>query len=114
MFPFIFPGIFSFVKSYIKMVVISVFLIGFVSFVAYHYVQITWYEKKFDQMKSDLDRCMLEFDTLKEKERFLQSSINDIKTYYEKEIKSLQSQVRKDGNLKIEEILKPGPKRDKK
>jgi hypothetical protein len=101
MFPVFFPGVFTFVTSYLKLIILS----ALVAFVSYHYVVVTRYEKKFDQMKADLQSCELDRDNWKKKGFFSQDTIDNITKYYEHELNKCKAKLKKDGELNNEEIL---------
>lgn len=109
MFPVFFPGIFTFVTSYLKLIILS----ALVAFVSYHYVVITKYEKKFDQMSSELKSCELDRENWKKKGFYSQESIDRITDYYNSELVKCKSQLKRDGELNNEEILHHPKKQEK-
>lgn len=101
MFPVFFPGVFTFVTSYLKLIILS----ALVAFVSYHYVVVTRYEKKFDQMNSELKSCELDRENWKKQGFYSQESIDRITDYYNNELVKCKSQLKRDGELNNEEIL---------
>jgi hypothetical protein len=106
MFPVLFPGIFTFVKSYMKLGILSILIVSLTGFISYHYVVITRYEKKFDKMDKALKVCEADRENWIKRGFYSQDSIDKITDYYEKEITKLKNQIKRDGELTDNEILK--------
>lgn len=105
MLPLLFPGILEFAKSYFKVIIFSFLAVSLISFVSYHYVTITWYERQFSQLKSQIETMKLELDNYKLKVKFSTESTNQLKIYYENEIQNCKSQLKREGELQYEEIF---------
>lgn len=105
MFPLLFPGSLDFVKSYFKVILLSVLAIALTSFISYHYVKMTWYEKQFEQMKSEIETARIKIDTYELKLKFSKDNVDQLKIYYENELQTCKSQLKREGELQKEEIL---------
>jgi len=110
MFPILFPGIFGFITSYIKIIILASLVVTLTGFVSYHYVSITWYEKKFDQMTKEIRAYKIDIDNWKKKGFYTQDSITQITLYYERELEKCKSQLKREGELKKDEILNSNSK----
>lgn len=105
MFPLFFPGLFTFIKSYLKLGIFSIGIVFITGFVSYHYVIITRYEKKFDIMTNELQTYKIEKENLLKKGLFSQESVDEIVKYYERELSTCKSQIKRDGELHNNEIF---------
>jgi hypothetical protein len=105
MFPLFFPGVFTFIKSYIKMGLFFIMVTFLTGFVSYHYVVITRYEKKFDSMNMELRSLRADKENTTKQGYFSQGSIDEIVNYYERELSKCKSHLKKDGELQDNEIL---------
>lgn len=106
MFPVFFPGLLTFVKSYFKLGLLSILIVSLTGFISYHYVVTTRLEHNLQVSENKLKRCEIEIQNYIDKNSFSMESVEKIIEYYEKEISKLKLQIKKDGELSKEDILK--------